>query len=55
MRRPPMRNAARPDYPLKHEAFGQLRFGFTDPGGLWVDIVEQVEPAEGFWDRYMGG
>ncbi|WP_309645005.1 VOC family protein [Phenylobacterium sp.] len=41
------------DYPLTEEPFGQLRFGFSDPSGLWVDVVEQVEPAEGFWDRYM--
>lgn len=41
------------DYPLTEEPFGQLRFGFFDPSGLWVDIVEQIEPAEGFWDRYM--
>ena len=41
------------DYDLAHEPFGQLRFGFFDPSGLWVDVVEQIEPAEGFWDRYM--
>lgn len=41
------------DYALAEEPFGQLRFGFFDPSGLWVDIVEQVEPAPGFWDRYM--
>lgn len=41
------------DYALAQEPFGQLRFGFFDPSGLWVDVVEQVEPAEGFWDRYM--
>ena len=40
-------------YPLTTESFGQLRFGFHDPSGLWVDVVEQVAPAEGFWDRYM--
>lgn len=40
-------------YPLTQEPFGQLRFGFHDPSGLWVDVVEQVEPAEGFWDRCM--
>lgn len=42
-----------PDYALAEEEFGQLRFGFFDPAGLWVDVVEQVEPAEGYWDRYM--
>ena len=40
-------------YPLTDEPFGQRRFGFTDPSGLWVDIVEQIEPQAGFWDRYM--
>jgi catechol 2,3-dioxygenase-like lactoylglutathione lyase family enzyme len=40
-------------YPLTNEPFGQRRFGFFDPSGLWVDIVEQVEPQAGYWDRYM--
>lgn len=40
-------------YPLQDEPFGQRRFGFHDPSGLWVDIVEQIDPAAGFWDRYM--
>lgn len=39
--------------PLTREPFGQIRFGFSDPSGLWVDVVEQCEPAAGFWDRYM--
>jgi catechol 2,3-dioxygenase-like lactoylglutathione lyase family enzyme len=37
---------------LTDEPFGQRRFGFTDPSGLWVDVVEQIESAEGFWERY---
>lgn len=37
---------------LTDEPFGQRRFGFTDPSGLWVDIVEQIAPAVGFWERY---
>jgi catechol 2,3-dioxygenase-like lactoylglutathione lyase family enzyme len=44
---------ARCDYPLKAEPFGQRRFGFFDPSGLWVDVVQQIEPTAGFWDRYM--
>ena len=40
-------------YPLTDEPFGQRRFGFADPSGLWVDIVEQIAPQEGFWDKYM--
>lgn len=41
------------DYPLTDEPFGQRRFGFADPSGLWVDVVEQIEPRAGFWDKYM--
>lgn len=41
------------DLPLTVEPFGQRRFGFRDPAGLWVDVVEQVEPAAGWWDRYL--
>ena len=40
-------------YPLTDEPFGQRRFGFFDPSGLWIDVVEQIEPAKGFWDRYL--
>lgn len=40
-------------YPLTDEPFGQRRFGFADPSGLWVDVVEQIEPQAGYWDRYM--
>ena len=40
------------ELPLTDEAFGQRRFGFRDPSGLWVDVVEQIEPQAGFWDRY---
>lgn len=40
-------------YPLTDEPFGQRRFGFADPSGLWIDIVEQITPQAGFWDRYM--
>jgi catechol 2,3-dioxygenase-like lactoylglutathione lyase family enzyme len=41
------------EYPLTTEPFGQRRFGFKDPSGLWVDVVEQTEPQAGYWDRYM--
>lgn len=40
-------------YPLTDEPFGQRRFGFFDPSGLWVDVVQQIESEAGFWDRYM--
>ncbi len=41
--------------PLTDEPFGQRRFGFRDPSGLWVDVVEQTEPTAGWWDRYAIG
>lgn len=40
-------------YELKDEAWGQRRFTLTDPSGVIVDVVEQTEPAEGWWDQYM--
>jgi len=40
-------------YPLTDEPFGQRRFGFEDPSGLWIDIVEQITPQTGFWDKYL--
>ena len=40
-------------YPLTRESFGQHRFGLRDPSGLWVDVVEQIAPQDGYWDRYM--
>ena len=43
------------EYPLTSEAFGQRRFGFHDPAGLWIDVVQQIEPAAGYWDRYVDG
>ena len=44
-----------PDLPLREEPWGQLRFGVVDPAGMWVDVVQQVEPAPGWWDAYMTG
>lgn len=41
-----------PDLALTDEPFGQRRFGFFDPSGLWVDVVEQIASAEGFWEQY---
>lgn len=40
-------------YPLTVEPFGQKRFRFLDPSGLWIDVVEQTEPAAGYWDVYV--
>lgn len=39
--------------PLRNEPFGQRRFGLFDPAGVWIDVVEQIEPAPGWWDRYL--
>lgn len=40
-------------YSLHDEAWGQRRFAMYDPSGTWVDIIEQIEPAAGFWDKYL--
>jgi uncharacterized glyoxalase superfamily protein PhnB len=40
-------------YELRDEPWGQRRFGLVDPSGTWVDVVQQIEPAPGFWDPYM--
>jgi catechol 2,3-dioxygenase-like lactoylglutathione lyase family enzyme len=40
-------------YELKDEPWGQRRFGLHDPAGMWVDVVQQIEPAPGFWDKYI--
>ena len=42
-------------YPLTDEPFGQRRFGFADPSGLWIDVVEQIAPRPGYWDTYLRG
>lgn len=38
---------------LRDEPFGQRRFGLYDPAGVWIDVVEQIEPAAGWWDKYI--
>lgn len=40
---------------LTDEPWGQRRFGVVDPAGMWVDVVEQIEPAPGWWDPYVTG
>ena len=37
---------------LTDEPFGQRRFGLFDPAGVWIDVVEQIEPQPRWWDRY---
>ena len=41
------------DLQLTDEPWGQRRFGVVDPAGMWVDVVEQIEPVAGWWDPYM--
>ena len=41
------------DLELTDEPWGQRRFGVVDPAGMWVDVVEQIEPAAGWWDPYL--
>lgn len=44
------------EYPLRDEPWGQRRFGLLDPNGLYVDVVEQIEPHPDFWPGYgVGG
>lgn len=31
----------------------QCRFGLIDPSGTGVDVVQQIELAPGYLDRYM--
>lgn len=40
-------------YPVRDEPWGQRRFGVYDPAGVWLDVVQQIAPAPGFWDKYM--
>lgn len=40
-------------YALKEEPWGQRRFSVIDPNGLFIDVVQQIEPQAGFWDKYM--
>jgi uncharacterized glyoxalase superfamily protein PhnB len=42
------------DLDLTDEPWGQRRFGVVDPAGMWVDVVEQIEPVAGYWDPYLG-
>lgn len=40
-------------YALKDEPWGQRRFGIVDPNEMYIDIVEQIEPQPGFWEKYI--
>ena len=38
---------------LTDESWGQRRFAAIDPAGMWVDVVEQIEPVADWWDPYL--
>ena len=40
-------------YPLHDEPWGQRRFALYDPSGTWVDVIQQIDPAPGFWEKYL--
>jgi uncharacterized glyoxalase superfamily protein PhnB len=39
-------------HPLTDEDWGQRRFMTQDPSGMLVDVVEQIAPKSGYWERY---
>jgi catechol 2,3-dioxygenase-like lactoylglutathione lyase family enzyme len=40
-------------HPLTDEPWGQRRFLLRDPAGVLLDVVQQTEPAPGFWEPYL--
>jgi len=40
-------------YDLHDEPWGQRRFMTIDPTGILVDVAEQTEPAEDYWEKFM--
>jgi catechol 2,3-dioxygenase-like lactoylglutathione lyase family enzyme len=38
---------------LTDEPWGQRRFAAMDPAGMWVDVVEQIDPEPGWWDQHL--
>jgi uncharacterized glyoxalase superfamily protein PhnB len=39
-------------YELTDEPWGQRRFMLQDPSGVLLDIVQQIEPQPGFWEKF---
>jgi catechol 2,3-dioxygenase-like lactoylglutathione lyase family enzyme len=49
-----LRSAGLPIYrELKDEEWGQRHFMVTEPNGLRVDVVQQIDPAPGYWDTFQ--
>ena len=44
-----VRDGVAVEYGLRDEPWGQRRFGLLDPNGLYIDIVEQIDPDPEFW------
>jgi catechol 2,3-dioxygenase-like lactoylglutathione lyase family enzyme len=40
-------------YSLHDEPWGQRRFAVYDPSGTWVDVIEPIDAAPGFWEKYL--
>jgi catechol 2,3-dioxygenase-like lactoylglutathione lyase family enzyme len=40
-------------YALRDEPWGQRRFALYDPSETWVDVIQPIDPAPGFWDEYL--
>ena len=38
---------------LTDEPWASAASRAIDPAGMWVDVVEQTEPAAGWWDRHL--
>jgi uncharacterized glyoxalase superfamily protein PhnB len=39
--------------PVRDELWGQRHFVTKDPNGTIIDVVENIEPAKGFYDNYQ--
>ena len=39
-------------HPLTDEPWGQRRFMTRDPAGVSVDVVQQIPPQNGYWERH---
>ncbi|MBW4471551.1 MAG: VOC family protein [Stenomitos rutilans HA7619-LM2] len=40
-------------YELTNEPWGQRRFSVIDPSGIFIDIVQDIDPQPGYWDSYI--
>jgi catechol 2,3-dioxygenase-like lactoylglutathione lyase family enzyme len=43
------------EYERLREEGAEFELELTDPAGMWVDVIEQIEPAAGWWEPYMVG